>query len=279
MAAIDKIYIKGWNNYCIFYQWVINNNHELTDKYGRKVQLSNYLREFTHVQKWIGDIDNDPEEITRPVMSNPCYVDAYLIRNCPFDFVQEELMIRYGYWSQRRLEEFYNNIKNWDVAEQGPCPYWAKLEDFQCKEDGTLILKGLEKSDYELIKEGKLYNKPARECDYVTGKHCKLVKSPYCKGVGIPFNTPIKGEWFVQVELPDNIEYGMRYHTYPDRKIGTWDFFEDYVTGAKYSSSFAYVKTIKSLIRYIRKWNLPVGTRVIAEGRYEDENYEFIVKK
>lgn len=34
----------------------------------------------------------------------PCYIDAYLIRNCPFDFIQNNLKFMYG-------DEHYNLIK------------------------------------------------------------------------------------------------------------------------------------------------------------------------
>jgi hypothetical protein len=37
-------------------------------------------------------------------------------------------------------------------------------------------------------------------------------------------------------------------------------------------------KTIKSLMRNIRKWKLPKGSIVTAHGRYVGEEYEFLIK-
>ena len=275
MAAIDKIYITGWKNYCAFYDWVCNNNHELTDKYGKKVQLKSYLRKFKNAEEWAGE-GGDSESVTRPVMYNPCYVDAYIIRNCPLDFIQKELMVNYGHWSQERIKEFHDEIKNWNVKEKGECPYWAKLDDFLRKEDGTLIIKGLEKSDYEKILDGELYDTPYKKgVEY--GRHFVMTKSPRRFNQN-KFERPARGNWMVNVETPKGMSY-MWHHRYGDwRAVGTWDFMEEFVD-CDGSSSCTHANTITSLKRKIRKWKLPVGTKVSAIGRYEEETYEFLIKK
>lgn len=271
MAAIDKIYITGWDNYCKFREWV-EAQPSLSDKYGKKVRLIDYFSKFTE-DEW-----QDKEaglDTTRPVMNNPYYIDAYIIRNCPLDFVQKELMVNYGHWSQERIQNFYDDIKNWNVKENGPCPYWAKLDDFFRKEDGTLILNGLEKSSYQMILDNELYVEPYRKgVEY--GKHCTMIKSPRNYGYN-NFERPLKGNWFVDIKLPDG-DY-MWYHR--GKKffgVGTWDFCDEFVD-SNYASSCAFAKTIASLKRKIRKWKLPIGTKVIATGRYVNEHYEFIVRK
>ena len=84
MAAIDKIYVKTYDEYLQFKNWC-EIQSELEDKYGKKVKLTNYLR-----KDWKNK--EDCGNITHPVMNNPYYVDAYIIRNCPLDFIQKELM-------------------------------------------------------------------------------------------------------------------------------------------------------------------------------------------
>jgi len=252
MAAIDKIYLNNWEQYLQFKKWC-EEQPPLKDKYGVSCKLTDYLCKY-----------NYPFETDRPVFNAPYYLDAYVIRNCPFDFIQEELMLNYGYWSQKRLKEYYNEVKNW--SEESECPFWAKLEDFIFNEDGTITLKGLEKSDYELIKEGNLYNTTTSNY-YEVGKHFRCIKKPHIK-----YNTPfgIKN-WWISVNPPEGI---MWYH----KEHNSWDFSSEFVI-SKWSSSSAHVHTIRSLERLLIKWKLPVGTKVRVTGRYVEETYEFIIKK
>ena len=250
MAAIDKIYLNNWEQYILFKEWC-EKQPPLKDKYGVSGKLSDYLFQYT-----------EPFEKECPVFNAPCYLDAYVIRNCPFDFIQEELMLNYGYWSQERIKDYYDKVKNW--SGEGKCPYWAKLEDFIFNEDGTISLVGLEKSDYELIKEGKLYNTPTSK-KVIVGKHFRCTKSPHIK-----YNTPfgIKN-WWVDVDPPEGI---MWYH----KEHNSWDFSSEFVV-CKWSSSTTYVHTIRALKRHLRRWELPVGTKIRVTGRYVEETYEFLI--
>lgn len=262
MAAIDKIYLKKCD-YLAFKEWC-KNQPPLHDKYGKEVRVTDYLWSIDD-ESWKDDNEY------RPVMSAPYYVDAYIIRNCPIEGVQKELQLNYGYWSQERIREFYESVKNYDPDKDGS-PYWAKLEDFIFNEDGTMTIKGLEKSSYEEILDGELYSLPYRTgLEY--GSHFKLIKSPNGKRT-IPFNRPLKGEWWVTVENT-NDKYDSMWYT---EGTDTWDFMDEFVIGCGISN-IAYVKTITALKRKIRKWKLPIGTKVMATGRYVGEEYEFVVKK
>lgn len=269
MAAIDKIYLSTYDQYIQFRNWLMEQP-KLKDKYGKEVSLMKYFFDYWDKKYWF---DENGKDVTHPVYSAPYYVDAYIIRNCPFDFVQEELMLNYGYWSQGRIRRFYEDIKNWD-ASKGECPYWAKLEDFIFNEDGTMTIKGLDKSSYEEILEGKLYTAPYRE-NVKRGTHFKLVKSPYSYK-GIPFERPIRGPWCVEVDM--GYDFLMFNQQDLSNNNGTWDFMDEFVeTG--YSISAIHLRTITAVKRHIRKWNLPVGAKVIVQGDYIDERYEFIVTK
>lgn len=257
MAAIDKIYVDTWEEYLQFRSWC-KQQPLLEDKYGKKVRITDYL--YNYEEPWING---------QAIFNAPCYVDAYVIRNCPFDFIQKELMVNYGHWSQERIKQFYENIENWD-SNQGKSPYWAKLEDFIILEDGTMTIKGLEKSAYSKIKKGELYSYPIANIKYIIGKHFKCIKHP-----AHLYNTPSNYKnWIVNVEIPKEINSYMWYH----KDTNTWDFIEDFVN-AEWSSSCAHCKTIRALKRLIIKWKLPVGSTIEVSGRPGDDGYTFIVKK
>lgn len=267
MAAIDKIYLSSYDEYIQFRDW-LKVQPKLRDKYGKEVSLMSYFFDYWDKKYWF---DENGKNVSHPVYSAPYYVDAYIIRNCPFDFVQEDLMINYGYWSQERIREFYESVKNYDPDKDG-APYWAKLEDFIFNEDGTMTIKGLEKSSYEEILDGELYTLPYRT-DVEYGTHFRLTKSPNGKKT-IPFERPLKGMWWVNVENANNKYDSMWYSDDTD----TWDFMDEFVV-SKWTSNTAHVKTITTLKRKLRKWKLPIGTKVLVSGRYIGEEYEFVITK
>lgn len=84
MAAIDKLYVNSWDKYCSFKEWC-EQQPLMVDKYGKKEPITNYLYQYDEC--FIGG---------HPVFMAPCYIDAYLIRNCPFEYIQSELKFRYG---------------------------------------------------------------------------------------------------------------------------------------------------------------------------------------
>ncbi len=86
MAAIDKIYVKNNEQYKLFADW-INTQPPLKDKYGRDCYLSDKLRTLDYPL----DIQHE-----HPVFIGDEYEDAYIIRNCPFDFIQDRLKVMYG---------------------------------------------------------------------------------------------------------------------------------------------------------------------------------------
>lgn len=205
MAAIDKIYINGYENYTKFIKWC-EEQPKIKDKYGKECSLMDYV--YKH---------KDFGEECRIAFTGPYYLDAYLIRNCPFDFIQKELKLNYGY-------------------------------------------------SYLEIKEGNLYSTPFTTYEYTIGKHFNCTAHPPIK-----YNRPVRGPWFISVYPP---EHFMWYHD----KTDTWDFSDEFVK-CEWSSSTAFIKTIKSLKRKILKWKLPVGTMVQVLGRYVEERYLFEVTK
>ena len=254
MAAIDKIYVENYKQYVEFRNWC-EKQPPLIDKYGVIVPLTTYV--YKHSIGWNGGV----------VFCGPYYADAYLIKNCPFDFIQKELMINYGHWSQEKINDAYECVTN--RTEKNKDFYtWLKEDDFKIV-NGVITMPNLEKSDYELIKEGKLYDTPYTNEKYVVGKHFKCTKHPIRY-----FNKPLATKsWFIDVDVPDGMKY-MWYHS----NHNSWDFSDEFVK-CKWSSSNTFCGTIKSLKRLIIKWKLPIGTKITATGRYLSDTYEFIVKK
>lgn len=93
MASIDRIYVKNNEQLDLFVKW-IKAQPTLKDKYGRDCYLSDKLYDYDY-----GDIKKEC-----PVFNGHYYEDAYIIRNCPFDFIQDRLKLMYG--------DSYDDIKN-----------------------------------------------------------------------------------------------------------------------------------------------------------------------
>lgn len=256
MAAIDKIYLETFEQYEMFRDWC-NEQPNLKDKYGTEVPLSTYLYKY-----------KEPFDDCRPVFQGPYYADAYLIRNCPFDFVQKELMVNYGHWSQEKIDNAYEIVSNRKEGDDSPFFSWLTLADFEIV-DGVVTMPNLEKSDYELIKEGKRYATPYTTEKYEVGKHFRCLKHPR-KFYNKPFGTK---SWFIDIETPEELPY-MWYH----RNRNTWDFSDEFVK-CDWTSNATFCFTIKALKRLIIKWQLPVGTKIFARGRYIGDEYVFIVTK
>ena len=255
MAAIDKIYVDSFEKYKLFKDWCMTQP-KLKDKYGKETSLIDYVFKYT---EW-------PEGAVLPVCNNPYYIDAYLIRNCPFDFIQKELMLSYGKWSQDDIKEAYDIVMK---RGGGKCKsgvyHWLSKEDFSII-DGKISLN--KESDYDLIKAGKLYATPQTDKNYEVGKSFKIVKCPKQQ-----YNRPYKCKrWFVDVDVPKELGY-VWYHS----NTNTWDFMEEFVIDEWNSSMCIEFKTIKAIKRAILKWKLPVGTIVTCTGRYVEDTYEFKV--
>lgn len=241
MAAIDKIYLN-YEEYLQFKDWC-KKQPKLTDKYGQTCTLSYFLYNY-----------EEPFENTRPVFIAPYYVDAYVIRNCPLEAVQKELMLNYGYWSEERIKDLYNWMKEGHQT-------WATEKDFIIHEDGSITMPINDTCDYTQIKNNLMYTKPS-EYNYIPGKHFKI---------NYRYNTLYKCKKFwVEIQSPS-----LWYHEDTD----TWDDSSDFVLSKWTSSSAFCCKTVKALKRKLRKWKLPIGTIVIVSGRYNVDNFKTVIKK
>lgn len=125
MAGIDKLYLT-YPDYLEFKKWC-EEQPPIKDKYGRESKLIDYI--------W----DMDEYIDVHPVCSLPMYLDAYVIRNCPLEAVQEQEKAHYNY----------------------------------CYNKTQFVCEGM----YDQIKAGLAYTSPARE-NVVWGKHFSCIKHP-----------------------------------------------------------------------------------------------------
>ena len=259
MAAIDKIYVDSYEKYVEFKEWC-EKQPLFVDKYGKKESMTRYLFTYWPKENWVD----------HPIASFPFYIDAYIIRNCPFDYIQKELMLRYGYKSQEWIDEAYKTVmeRGGVTVEPGNIYYWLSKDDFKIV-NGIVTLPDNDDSSYMRIKRGEELTKPTTDIEHEVGKHFRCIKHP-------PhfYNTPLEMKnWWINITLPDDMGF-MDYH----EKYNSWDFHDEYVI-ADWSSNTAFVGTIRALKRLMIKWKLPVGTIVSATGRYVQDTYEFVIKK
>lgn len=109
------------------------------------------------------------------------------------------------------------------------------------------------------------------------GKHVKYLKRPKFKNTVKWFNSYtckyIRGKYSMSVEGP-NGEICIFYNESHDTWILPYELGE-------ISSNIADTKckSVKSVIRKIKKWNLPVGYKIYVYGKHYGEDFEMIVSK
>lgn len=122
MAAIDKTYISEWEVFDKVRNWAKDKIIEL--KNGDKISLINYMY-YPYLTK--EDWDNMEQlykakypdgEFDVVLWNTPHYVDVWLIKNCPFQEIQDALKEQYGGgWSKLAFtnhndQDMYEQIKN-----------------------------------------------------------------------------------------------------------------------------------------------------------------------
>ena len=188
MAAIDKIYVNRFEDYLLFKEWC-KEQPKIKDKYGNECSILDYLYQW----------ESFKDDKGYPILNAPYYIDAYIIRNCPFDFIQDELKLNYGYRTQEWIDKAYNAVMNRN-DENKDFYTWLKPDDFKIV-DGVVTIPNEPISDYELIKKGELYATPYTQKKYIIGKHIKYIKHPPIK-----YNTPFGFKfWWVEVNPPDEL--------------------------------------------------------------------------
>lgn len=274
MAAIDKTYVKNWNEYFEIQEWC-KSVGTVTDVYGNTFNPIDYLWEYTEeeFQKSIdyqievlldrynnghmmyqleegylskekyNNIPNEPMKYIYGVCiwNTPVFFDLWLIRNCPIQLIQDTLTIQYS-----NIDE----IKN----------YESEYDKFQRHGLGKNI---------KLVGKKLQHGLPYRLC--------KFDKVTY-----------------IDIELPkltfgDNNEFTTKNSGMYRDDIQKWCYdIETSILDTSSSSSIYKVYKFlygKSLYRLLQKWDLPAGTKVMITYKGSDNNFtytienNFIIKK
>ena len=236
MAGIDKTYISDWNQFDTIRNWAIKQEFAL--KNGQMIELKDYLYypDLTK-EEWeeheIAWNQNHPESIFEIVLWNtPTYVDIWLIRNCPFEFIQNRLKEQYGGgWSKTAFTN-YNESNLYEQIKNGTSIY----DTFQRNGLGW-------KSK---VKFHTYYGSPIRD------KKClyQIEVNPYWIG-----------EKRTKFDLGDNPWYNeMDNMWYWNEEAMPWTcnhmFYKGYLSK-------------KKIVRMIKRWNLPKGSIVKFECSYK----------
>lgn len=109
MAAIDKTYISSFEDYKKVVEWAKDKSFKLKNGQVIKPYYYIYYPDITKEEwdKWEKEyLEKNPNSHFWMVLWNtPTYLDIWLIKNCPFDFIQERLKEQYDY------DNFYDLIK------------------------------------------------------------------------------------------------------------------------------------------------------------------------
>lgn len=126
------------------------------------------------------------------------------------------------------------------------------------------------------------YKNPDEWKEYITfdrnpGNKIKVIKYPKFGKINKALNQ--RFGWHISVHTVRKTEYfeckeRPCYH----EDTNQWIYENELEFPMDKSYGLCNYKTIKSLIRNIRKWKLPKGSIVTAQGRYIGEHYEFLIK-
>lgn len=227
MAGIDKTYIKTYNQYKEVCDWC--KDIVVTFDINKKISFkpSDFINEYTE-----DDFNQLPENGELVLWNTPCYMDKWLIRNCPIDFIQKRLKEQY--------HDYYDDIKN------GNCEMYER--------------NGLGKDiHFKVIKKPWTYNR----FNFIYRDRQNKLRVYKDNKMGV---------WNIRIEDEDC------YWFYNEQ----YDYWTNTNEGFPFNSSTCTIKkknlNIKSIYRYLRKWNLPAGLKITIENIYFDNEWEIITK-
>lgn len=269
MAAIDKTYLNKWEDFDKVRNWALKTSFTL--KNGQKIDLKDFLyypnltkeewdewhdekikyaEEHYNNPEYIKqckelygeDWKFDPENYFNVVLWNtPVYVDIFLIRNCPFDFIQDRLKEQYGGgWSK----EAFTNHNNDNTYEQ--------IKNHTSVYD-TYQRNGLGK------------NAKVKFYDYYERNLLRDKK--------IVWFIEVNPYWYNNKKLPQN-DISMWYNEYD--KMWYCD-----LEAMDYDSNMCTIQgtlTKKNIVNLVKKWNLPKNTYIKFLGRLNDNGHHYITE-
>lgn len=229
MARINKTYIKTYNQYKEVCDWC----KDIVVKFDNTFVKNGSFKPFDFIYEYTeDDFKSLGENIDLVLWNTPWYMDKWLIKNCPIDFIQERLKEQYG--------NDYDDIKN------GNCEMYER--------------NGLGKDiHFKVIKKPYIYN---RYNFLYTDRQNKLKV----------YKENRKCIWNIRIEDENNYWFYNKKH----------DYWTNLSEELPFDSSIYIIKkknlNIKSIYRYLKKWNLPAGIKVTIYHSYFDFGWELITK-
>ena len=126
MAGIDKTYLTSYDDYKKVIDWCRDKSFKLSN--GQVVYPSNFIyypditKEEWDENERIFKQKHPDEQYDKILWNTPTYFDIWLIRNCPFDFIQNRLKEQYGGgWSKTAFTDHNENL--YEQIKNGTSPY------------------------------------------------------------------------------------------------------------------------------------------------------------
>lgn len=241
MAGIDKTYISSYEDYRKVINWCKDKSFKL--KNGKIIKPSDfiYYPDITREEwnEWKEEYNKKyPNYKFELVLWNtPTYLDVWLIRNCPIDFIQERLKEQYsGGWSKTAFTDhnesnLYDQIKN----------YTSIYDTYQ--------RNGLGKNAKIIIKQ---YGFPIRD------KKCFW---------WIEVNNPWSAFTKKRLFLGNKDTY---WYNENNNEWYTVNELMDYTSSCAHREG---TLTVKNIVNLVKKWNFPKGTIVTFQCLYKRHIY------
>ena len=257
MAGIDKTYISNWDVFDKIRNWAIKQ--QFTLKNGQIIKLIDYLyypyltkeewdewhdervkyaEEHYNTPKYIAECKRDygddwefnAEDYFDVVLWNtPTYVDIWLIRNCPFEEIQNRLKEQYGGgWSKTAFtdhneDNLYEQIKN-----------------------GTSV--------YDTFQRNGLGKKAKVKFHNIVGSWCRDKDCQWW----IEVNPYWIGEKRTKFDIGDSPWY--------NENDDMWYWDKEAMPWTSNNCTKKGSLTKKNIVNLIKKWNFPKGTIVKFEN-------------
>lgn len=189
---------------------------------------------------------------------------------CPNGTIVNVLNSIYSYWTEEDFNKAINEGHTLPVMNTSLSTdyYLIKYCPLQFVQDR--MIEVYNEDYYNAIKNGTSdYDTFTKEGKY--GTHCRLISAPQKH---FRNNRPYKqAYWFVDVTLPEDFKGYLCYMEKYDKWVWPNELYGD----SDISSCAFNSKTRKAIERKIRKWQLPKGTIVHISGRYEGDDYKYLV--
>lgn len=255
MAGIDKTYISDWNVFDKIRNWAIKQ--QFTLKNGQVIKLIDYLyypnltkEEWDEMHdervKYAEEHYNTPEHTIEckklygddwefnaknyfdvVLWNTPTYVDIWLIRNCPFEEIQNRLKEQYGGgWSKTAFTDYNDS----DLYEQ--------------IKNGTSI--------YDTFQRNGLGKKAKIKFHNIVGS--------WCRNKDCWWRIEVNPYWL------NNKRTQFESSTWYNEDDDMWYWSQEAMPWTSSSCTKDGCLTKKNIVNLIKKWNLPKGSIVTFEN-------------